>query len=107
MKKGKNNIVLIVFYFACFIIVSGCMSRYGADDQYSYDGTYYIPSAGWYARMVDITGEKYKTLYLSKDPLMIEQPRQVWFYHPFCINISIEPSSNALGKRQGKYIRYE
>ncbi len=74
MKKGKNNIVLIVFYFACFIIVSGCMSRYGADDQYSYDGTYYIPSAGWYARMVDITGEKHKTLYLSKDPLMIEQP---------------------------------
>ena len=55
MKKGKNNTVLIVFYFACFIIVSGCMSRYGADDQYSYDGTYYFPSAGWYARMVDIT----------------------------------------------------
>lgn len=50
------------------------MSRYSADDQYSYDGTFFIPSTGWYARIVDITGEKYKTLYLSKDSLVFRQP---------------------------------
>ena len=52
-----------------FLLLSsvGCISRYSVDDQYSFDGIFAIPSTEWYARMVDITGEKYKALYLSKD----------------------------------------
>lgn len=63
-----------LLFFCYFLLTSGCFSRYSADDQYSYDGIFMIPSTEWYARMVDITGEKYKAFYLSKDLQEIEGP---------------------------------
>lgn len=63
-----------LLFFLFTILATGCISRYNVNDQYCYDGTYYIPSTGWYARLVDITGEKYKALYLSKDSLIVDCP---------------------------------
>lgn len=66
----KNRLCLEIT-FLYFIAVS-CVSRYSVDDQYSFDGVFMIPFTEWYARMIDITGEKYKVLYLSKDLEEIE-----------------------------------
>ena len=68
----KNRVFLgIVFLY--FLSV-GCISRHSVDDQYSFDGLFKFPFTEWYARMVDITGEKYKAIYLSKDIKEIDGP---------------------------------
>ena len=61
MNRALGGIVFLI------IVSFGCTSRYSVDDQYSFDGLFTIPFTEWYARMVDISGEKYKALYLSKD----------------------------------------
>lgn len=66
----KRNIVLLVFYS---LLCVGCITRYSIDDQYSYDALFEIPYTDWYARIIDITGERSKELYLSKDSVKIKE----------------------------------
>ena len=68
-----KNRVFLGIAFLSFVAV-GCISRYSIDDQYSFDGIFRIPFMEWYARMVDITGEKDKVVYFSKDYEEINGP---------------------------------